>query len=227
MFRVISILALAATFGGAALHYIAVVRRRPFLHDRVYTVRRLNLWERLVMLGMTASLAILAATSFPVALCLGRAMSGYLLMIHVTFGGVFSACLAAAAITWAHDARFARRDLDWLKGGGCLAPRGELPAGKFDAAQKAMFWIMLALGVVAGLTMAASMIPLFGTYGQDLMYEIHRYVGLVLLIVVIVLTYWATAARPGAWQGLIGGRVGRQWARRYHPDWSEQAGRES
>lgn len=222
MFRLISIVALAATFAGAALHYLAVARRRPGLHDRLYDVRRLNVWERLVLLGMGGTTLVLAATSFIVALGLGKAMGGYLLMIHVTFGGVFSACLAAAAITWAHTARFARCDLEWLARGGCLKRQGCLPAGKLDAAQKAMFWGILALGVVAGLTIACSMVPLLGTGGQILMYEIHRYTGLALLIVTIVLTYWSTAARPGAWQGLFGGRVGRQWARRYHPDWFEQ-----
>jgi len=227
MFRAISIAALVVTFGAMVLHYLAVVLRRPGVHDRLYDVRRLTLWERLVLLGMFVGVGVLAATSFLPRLASDALMSGYVLMIHVTFGGVFAACLAASAVTWAWDTRFVRRDLDWVRGGGCLRAARELPAGRFDAAQKAMFWVLLALGVVSGLTMAASMVPLLGQAGQHLMFDVHRYVGLVLLAVALWLAYWSLIARPGAWKGVVGGKVGRQWARRYHPDWFTPADKQA
>ena len=192
MFRLLSIAILVVTVGSAVVHML-VVKAKGGSGCAAKGRRRLNLWERLVLLGMVGSVGVLAATSLLPRLLLNELMTGYLLMIHVTFGGVFAACLAAAAVTWAWDSRFEKGDGAWLKAGGCLAVNNEAP-GRFTAAHKALFWAMLALGVVSGLTMALSMIPLLGQEGQFLMFDIHRCVSLVLLAVAIWLAYCGTIA---------------------------------
>ena len=192
MFRLLSIAILVVTVGSAVVHML-VVKAKGGSGCAAKGRRRLNLWERLVLLGMVGSVGVLAATSLLPRLLLNELMTGYLLMIHVTFGGVFAACLAAAAVTWAWDSRFEKGDWAWLKAGACIARDNEA-AGRFTAAQKLLFWLMLAFGVVAGLTMACSMIPLLGQEGQHLMYNIHRCVSLLLLAVAIWQAYYALAA---------------------------------
>ena len=192
MFRLLSIAILVVTVGTALMHMLAV-KAKGSSGCAAKGKRRLNLWERLVLLGMTGTVGVLAATSFLPRLFTNELMTGYLLMIHVTFGGVFAACLAAAAVTWAWDSRFEKGDDAWLKAGGCLGVNNEAP-GRFTAAQKTLFWLMLALGVVSGVSIALSMIPLLGQEGQHLMFNIHRYVSLVLLAVAIWLAYFGTIA---------------------------------
>ncbi len=192
MFRILSTAILIITVGAAVAHFL-VVKAKGGSGCAAKGKRRLNLWERLVLLGMVGSVGVLAATSFLPRVLLNELMTGYLLMIHVTFGGVFAACLAAAAVTWAWDSRFEKGDGAWLKAGGCLGANNEAP-GRFTAAQKALFWMLLALGVVSGLTMAVSMLPLLGQEGQHLMFNIHRCASLLLLAVAIWLAYCGTIA---------------------------------
>jgi cytochrome b subunit of formate dehydrogenase len=192
MFRMITIAILVVTVG-AALAHMLVVKAKGGSGCAAKGKRRLNLWERLVLLGMTGTVGVLALTSLLPRLFTNELMTGYLLMIHVTFGGVFAACLAAAAVTWAWDSRFEKGDGAWLKAGGCLAANNEAP-GRFSPAQKALFWLMLALGVVSGVSIALSMIPLLGQEGQHLMFNIHRCVSLLLLAVAIWLAYCGTIA---------------------------------
>jgi cytochrome b subunit of formate dehydrogenase len=75
--------------------------------------------------------------------------------------------------------------------------------------------------------MLLSMVPLFGTAGQHLMYDIHRYAALVLMVLTLWHAYITTLAKPGGLTAVLRGRVTSGWARLYHPLWggaSEETG---
>lgn len=219
MFRTISIWLLGITIVGLALHFLAFALRHRKADKGPPDVRRYNLWERLVHLVATVSFLVLAGTGFwPVIVC-GAKMTGYIMMAHVTFGGIFAASLAVAAVIWAEDHRFAAGDGKWIRRGGYCTGRDDLPAGRFDAGQKILFWMTAAIGVVVIVTPVLCMLKLFGTDGQEMLYEIHRYCSLLLTIVVLKHAYLTTLAAGSAFRSMIWGKVSPDWAKRYHPDW--------
>ena len=64
------------------------------------------------------------------------------------------------------------------------------------------------------------------TAGQEVLYEVHRWAALVLTIVTILHAYATTLGKPGTYRSMISGKVSREWASRYHPDWQPEATRE-
>jgi len=65
---------------------------------------------------------------------------------------VFCASILAVAILWRRDNLFQTADLTWLRAGGVFIGAGHLPAHRFNAGQKALFWIVLAGGFVLAHT---------------------------------------------------------------------------
>jgi formate dehydrogenase subunit gamma len=219
-FQLYATVGIVAAVLAAAVHYVLVARRRPRAPRGPRTVRRYNLWQRLVHLALTLSFLALAATGFYASIGWGGPMSGYLLMVHTIFGAVFAVSVAAMLVTWAASHAFAPPDGQWLRRGGCLSAAGDLPAGRFDAGDKVYFWLAAALGLTTLLSMLLSMTSLFGTTGQALLYDVHRWSALVLVIATIWHAYATTLAKPGALGALLSGRVSRAWAERYHPLWN-------
>ena len=224
-FQLYATVGIVAAVLATAVHYILVARRRPHPGLGLRSVLRYSLWQRLVHLALLVSFLALAATGFYASIGWGGPMSGFLLMVHTIFGAVFAVSVAAMLVTWAAGHAFAPPDGQWLRLGGCLSAAGDLPAGQFDAGDKVYFWLAAALGLATLLSMLLSMTSLFGTTGQALLYDVHRWSALVLVIATIWHAYMTTLAKPGAIGALLSGRVSRAWAERYHPLWGRAADR--
>jgi len=110
----------------------------------------------------------LAVTGFYPRLVRDAALSGILLMTHVTLGGVFMAALAVWGVVWAWD--------HWD------------PPGEWG--RKAAFWLVLMAGLLSGLAILLNMIPMFGTAWQGLLLEVHRTGALACLIGAMGWGYW-------------------------------------
>jgi formate dehydrogenase subunit gamma len=218
-FQYLSAAVLAATVFLCPVHWVLIARRQPRPGLGVRTVRRYNAWERLVHLALTVSFLVLAVTGFWATISWGGPMKGYVLMMHTTFGAVFAVSTLAMLITWAADHAFSKEDGRWMTRGGCLSAAGDLPAGRFDAGQKIYFWFAGLATLVALLTMICSMIPVFGTSGQHLMYALHRWAALALVATTIWHSYATVIAKPGTLRSLRSGYVGSAWADRFHPQW--------
>jgi cytochrome b subunit of formate dehydrogenase len=208
MYRTVSIIAFVVTIGAIVLHHLVLRLRssagwRPvdIVKGLVYLVTLVFLEQKLTLLGKLKKLlyllamfcfVVLAVTGFYPVLILGKHISGYLLMIHVTVtaGGVFAACLAILALTWADSHRFKEDDWPWLRN----LIRREVQTEQFipescELASKSAFWLMLPLALVVMLSVAVSMFPLFGTGGQLILADTHRYSALAFAVVAIVHTY--------------------------------------
>jgi formate dehydrogenase subunit gamma len=223
LFQIVSIVGILGALGACVLHYLAVGRRRPHPGHGRRGVLRYNLWERFLHLVLLATFVVLAVTAFWASIGWGGPMTGYSLMIHTTCGAVFAVAVAAMLLTWAADHAFADHDCRWLTGGGCCSVRGDLPAGRFNAGDKIYFWLAAPLTLVLLLSMLLSMMPVFGTAGQHLMYDLHRWAGLILLVATLWHAYATTAAKPGGLTAILRGRVTKAWAERYHPLWGARA----
>ena len=206
MFRTVSIIVLLVAVAALALHYLVWRLRSPakagpvcIVRGLVYLLTLLFLPQQLTLLGKFKKLlylvampcvVVLAVTGFYPVLVLGKHISGYLLMIHVTTGGVFAACLALLAFTFAHSHRFDEKDWPWLTS----VVRRELQNSKLlpensDLVRKICFWLLIILALPLMLSVVLSMFPLLGTAGQLLLAEAHRYSTLAFAVVAIIHTY--------------------------------------
>jgi formate dehydrogenase subunit gamma len=206
------------------VHYVLFARRAPRPAVGAKNVRRYGVWERLVHVALVVSFLVLAGTGFWASIGWGGPMRGYILMTHTTFGAVFAVSVAMMLVTWATDHALARADGQWLRRGGCLSAAGDLPAGRFDAGQKLYFWFAGATTLVLLLSMLLSMIPWLGTDGQVLMYDVHRWTALALVVGTLWHLYATWLAKPGTLWSLVSGRVSAGWVNRYHPLWGKGAG---
>ncbi len=219
LYQTLSIIAIVGTAGVCALHYLAVGRRMPRPGIGRRSVLRYNLWERFLHLVLLVLFLVLAVTAYWASIGWGGPMAGYSLMIHTTCGAVFGVAVAATLITWAAGHAFGKHDCRYMAKGGPWSARARLPAGRFNAGDKIYFWMAGALTLVLLLSMLLSMVPIFGTTGQHLMYDIHRWAALVLLVMTLWHAYITTVAKPGGLTAILRGRVTAGWAKTYHPLW--------
>ena len=223
LFQSLSIVGIGGAVGLCGLHYLVIGQRsaKPALGR--LSVARYNLWERFLHLVLLATFLVLAVTSFWASIGWGGPMEGYCLMIHTTSGAVFAVAVAAMLLTWAADHAFRDHDFRWLTRGGCCSTRSDLPAGRFNAGDKIFFWFAGLATLVLLLSMLFSMVPVLDTSGQHLMYDVHRYVALALMVGGIWHVYATVVAKPGGLTAVLRGRVTRGWAKRYHPLWGARS----
>jgi hypothetical protein len=169
IFRVISITAFTVTIVVVALHSIfhrsksikEPMDRPKFKWTSIYAFKKLICFVTFIC---TLSLVI---TGFFPLLVLGRTISGYWLIIHVTAAAVFVCCLALLTLMYAEQNLLTKYAL--FKG--------------------TTFWLILLLGLPLILSTVLSMFTFFGTDVQELLAEIHRYSALLVSIIAIMHIY--------------------------------------
>ncbi len=139
----------------------------------------------LIYLIFLFCVSVLAVSGFYQPLVFGKPISGFLLIIHVTIAPVFALGSAALSIVWAHTHEFNQKDYISLKQifkkeSSSAIKKGE----KSIAFLKIGFWLALVLSLLLIISIVFSMFNYFGTEGQDLLQQIHRYSAMLLVIVV-------------------------------------------
>jgi formate dehydrogenase subunit gamma len=209
------------------------------------TLVRFNAFERFVH-WMTA-------TSFVVL-----ALSG----LNVTFGKVLLTPLVGpvAFAEWAQWAKYAHNylsfpftigvalmflmwiawnlpsltDFKWLAQGGGLVGSKHPPARRFNAGQKAIYWIVVLGGGAAAVTGYLLMFPFYATAvggftvgttdiaSMQLAQMVHAIVGLVFIAIMLAHIYIGTIGMQGAFEAMGKGEVDVNWARQHHSLWLEK-----
>jgi len=223
MFRLISIVGLLGTVGGIALYHL-VLRSRHISHEKERReVLRFGLLERCMHALALLSLVTLGFTGFASVIIFGSPLRGWLWLAHFVAAPVFAVSVAVIALIWAEDGRFEGHDWKWLRHlGGYIWKKEGLPAGRFNAGQKAYFWFVGLASIVVILSGVGRLYPVFGAVGQEIVYEVHRYSALVLVVAVIKHLYLGTLANPGTLWAMITGHVGPNWSKHHHPVWWER-----
>ena len=140
------------------------------------------------------SFVVLVLTGFYPVLILGEHISGYLVMLHVTFGPVLTVCVAILAVMWAGNCRFTAGDWPWFERivqriTSVKSVEKATPRKNSGLGQKITFWLIVFLTLPLALSIVISMFHLFGTHWQELLLALHRYIAYVFTIVVIVHTF--------------------------------------
>jgi len=199
LFRIISIMVFAVTLGCVAVGWLAsrpsvrptaILKKLVFLLTLVLFKQRLTVLQiirKLIYLVALFCFVILLVSGFWFVLVSGESLSGYLMMLHATFAGVFSACLALLVLMWAYECKFGSCEWQWLIG---LFQRKQGTGGQFFAiAQKVVFWVIMFLALPLILSVVLSMFRYFGTTWQGILLEVHRYTALVFSAAVIIHTF--------------------------------------
>ena len=185
-------------------------------------VVRFRIHERLSHLMAMVTVVFLAITGFCFLLGRNDPLSHWARLWHTYFGYVASAGVTIMVLVWFLSMLPARGDLKWLlKAGGYLGGvRGHLPAGKFNAGQKILFWMVLAAfgtlivtGVLMGLERGAHFA------GQELLYTVHDVAALGMIVLLMAHIYLATIVVPHSLRSLFGGKVSDIWAHEHHSTW--------
>jgi hypothetical protein len=205
MFRIIALVGFLVVLGGIGLHHLlfpcgytprfspgALISKAVHFLTLVFLEQQRNWAGRIrklaVLLGLL-SFVVLLLTGFVPPLSGGR-LEGYWLMLHATLAPVFIVAVTVAVLFGAQQYCFQKRDVDQLaelwknrKQRRCCCLTDS------PASAKVGFWLLAALTLPVALTMVLSMTPLFGTDGQHLLFELHRYSALGFALVAILTLY--------------------------------------
>ena len=130
-------------------------RRLAWGRDDVVVLRGI---ERLIYLGFLVTLAALVISSV-FMLAIGRHMHGWMLILHMLAAPIWSICIAGLALLWTNDER-----------------------SPGDRAQRVAFCTIVVASFLNIISAMFAMMTWFGSEGQRVLLNLHRYSALGLLV---------------------------------------------
>ncbi|MEN8192286.1 MAG: hypothetical protein ABFS12_05685 [Bacteroidota bacterium] len=125
---------------------------------------------------------IMVITGFAPIIFIGDNLTGIFLLIHVTIAPLIAVSFAVLVVLFAHSNRFNSSDVS-ISVDEDEKKRIQLEDG---ALLKINFWLISLFSLPAMLSIILGMFPLFGTEGQLVLLEIHKYSVLIITILVIL-----------------------------------------
>ena len=203
------------------LHF-AFLGSKPGTPPGKPNVLRFRLHERIAHLIAMVTVVFLAITGFLFLLGDNDPSGHFVRTLHTWFGYGAVAGTIAIFLVWVFYMFPQKGDLKWLMvaGGYLGGVKGHVPAHKFNAGQKLLFWLaVLAMGVlsVTGLMMGLLHDAHFAN--QELVYTIHDVAALVMILVLLAHIYLAGFVVPHSMRAIFGGKVSDIWAKEHHSEW--------
>jgi formate dehydrogenase subunit gamma len=117
-----------------------------------------------------------------------------------------------------------RVDIEWLKRGGGIVGRGHPAAYRFNAGQKAIYWIVVIGGAAIAVSGYLLMFPFYGTTIAEMQLAqiVHGVVAVLFVAVMLAHIYIGTIGMQGAFEAMGRGTVDVNWAKQHHSLWLEQ-----
>jgi len=115
-------------------------------------------------------------------------------------------------------------DKEWLKRGGGIMGHDHPPAGRFNAGQKLIYWIVVIGGAAVAITGYLLMFPFYGTgvSGMQLAQIVHGVVSLLFVAAMLGHIYIGTIGMEGAFEAMGEGTVDVNWAKQHHSLWLQE-----
>ena len=143
-------------------------------------------FKRVALIVAVICLIVMFFTAFSGRLAADQLMTGYVLMIHVGTAPVFILCLLFLIVSWGYQCRLT--DAEWKELLNRLKFKSASPKGSLLVI-KLTFWLAMLLSVPVSLSMLASMFTIFGTHGQEVLFNIHQYTSLALVASAVIHIY--------------------------------------
>ncbi len=115
-------------------------------------------------------------------------------------------------------------DVEWLKRGGGMVGHDHPPAYRFNAGQKAIYWIVVLGGTAVAVTGYVLMFPFYGTNIENMQIAqgLHAVVAVLFVAVMLAHIYIGTIGMEGAFEAMGEGTVDVNWAKEHHNLWLEE-----
>jgi formate dehydrogenase subunit gamma len=117
-----------------------------------------------------------------------------------------------------------RVDIDWFKRGGGIVGHDHPPAFRFNAGQKAIYWIVMLGGGAVAVSGYVLMFPFYGTdiHSMQIAEVVHAIVAVLFIAVMLGHIYIGTIGMEGAFEAMGSGTVDVNWAKEHHSLWVEE-----
>jgi len=117
-------------------------------------------------------------------------------------------------------------DVEWVRRGGGLLGHDHPPAKRFNAGQKAIYWIVVIGGTAVAVTGYELMFPFYvsGIEGMQLAQIVHSILAVLFVAAMLAHIYIGTIGMEGAFEAMGSGTVDVNWAREHHSLWLEEQG---
>ncbi|MGF6308565.1 formate dehydrogenase subunit gamma [Bradyrhizobium sp. i1.8.4] len=118
-------------------------------------------------------------------------------------------------------------DVEWIKRGGGIVGHDHPPAYRFNAGQKAVYWIVVIGGAAVAITGYQLMFPFYlsGIEGMQMAAVVHAIVAVLFVAVMLAHIYIGTIGMQGAFEAMGSGIVDVNWAKEHHSLWLEEEAR--
>ena len=125
-------------------------------------------------------------------------------------------------------------DLRWIREGGGIVGSKHPPATRFNAGQKAIYWVVVLGGGAAAVTGYLLMFPFYAAdiggvqlgatdiASMQLAQVVHGVVGVLFIAIMLAHIYIGTIGMQGAFEAMGKGEVDVNWARQHHSLWLEK-----
>ncbi|MEH2487650.1 formate dehydrogenase subunit gamma [Bradyrhizobium sp. AZCC 2230] len=199
------------------------------------TIVRFNTFERFVH-WMTATCFIILAIS-GLNITFGRPLllplvgfeafsewSQWAKYAHNYLSFPFTIGVVLIFLTWIAGNIPNKVDIDWLKRGGGMVGHDHPPAYRFNAGQKAIYWIVVIGGVLVAASGYILMFPFYATgiEGMQTAQIAHAIVGVLFIAAMLAHIYIGTIGMEGAFEAMGSGEVDVNWAREHHSLWLDE-----
>jgi formate dehydrogenase subunit gamma len=152
-------------------------------------------------------------------------LSAYAKLAHNYLAFPFMLGLLIMFVIWVKDNIPGKLDLDWLKQGGGLLSRGKhLPAPRFNAGQKGIFWVVIVGGTLMSVSGWFELFPYVSANVTALQFwtVAHAVIAMLLIAVMMAHIYIGTIGMEGAFDAMGTGEVDLNWAKEHHSLWVEE-----
>jgi formate dehydrogenase subunit gamma len=117
-----------------------------------------------------------------------------------------------------------RVDWEWLKRGGGMVGHDHPPAYKFNAGQKAIYWLQVLAGTAMIISGYVLIFPFYGTDvgSMEAAQVVHGVIAMLFIALMIAHIYIGTIGMEGAFEAMGTGEVDVNWAKEHHSLWLEE-----
>jgi formate dehydrogenase subunit gamma len=143
--------------------------------------------------------------------------------VHNFTSFAFVIGLVLIVAMWFKDNIPGKVDIDWLKQGGGFIKSKHAPAGRFNAGEKAVFWIALLAGIAVAASGYLLLFPFYSTniLGMQVAQVVHAVIAVLFVAVILPHIYIGTLGMEGAFEAMGTGEVDLNWAKEHHDLWLE------